>query len=67
MPAAEVTPGLDRPADVALRQQRLKDWKPILDPKWVIGALAVLAAIFIPVGTFQAMALAVFQFLRVYA
>ena len=46
----DVVPGANRPRDLALRQQRLKAWKPILDPKWVIAALLIIAAIFIPVG-----------------
>ena len=50
MPGVDVTPGLNRPKDNALRQQRLKDWKPILDPRWVVAALAIIAIIFIPVG-----------------
>lgn len=57
MPAAEVIPGLHRPADLALRQQRIKGWKPILDPTWVICSLVVIAAIFIPVGTLKVIAL----------
>lgn len=52
MPAVEVEPGKHRPPDLALRQQRLKDWKPVLDPTWVIAALIIIAAIFIPVGTY---------------
>lgn len=46
----DIVPGANRPRDLALRQQRLKAWKPILDPKWVIAALLIIAAIFIPVG-----------------
>ena len=46
----DVVPGANRPPDLALRQQRLKAWKPILDPTWVIAALLIIAAIFIPVG-----------------
>ena len=45
-----MVPGANRPPDLALRQQRLKAWKPILDPTWVIAALLIIAAIFIPVG-----------------
>ena len=50
MGGPDVVPGANRPRDLALRQQRLKAWKPILDPKWVIAALLIIAAIFIPVG-----------------
>ena len=39
-----------RPPDVALRQQRIKAWKPILHPTWVVGALAIIAVVFIPTG-----------------
>ena len=50
----DVIPGANRPPDLALRQQRLKAWKPILDPTWVIAALLIIAAIFIPVGKSKA-------------
>lgn len=50
----DVVPGANRPPDLALRQQRLKAWKPILDPTWVIAALLIIAAIFIPVGKSKA-------------
>jgi hypothetical protein len=41
-----------RPQDIALLQQRIQAWHPILDPKWVIAALFYLGAILVPVGTF---------------
>jgi hypothetical protein len=40
----------NRPADVALQQQRIKAWHPILDPEWVIYGYLLLAVIMIPVG-----------------
>jgi hypothetical protein len=40
-----------RPADVAINQQRVQAWHPILDPVWVIVALFYLGIILIPVGT----------------
>ena len=39
-----------RPADVALLQQRMKSWQPLLDPKWVIASYLVIGIIFIPIG-----------------
>ena len=42
-----------RPLDLALRQQRIESWNPILDPVWVIGALCVLGLVFVPVGTYS--------------
>lgn len=43
--------GLSRkPLDTAIRQQRMKAWKPILDPWYVIGAFILIGIIFIPTG-----------------
>lgn len=39
-----------RPADVALKQQRMKAWQPLLDPKWVIPCYLLIGVIFIPIG-----------------
>jgi len=39
-----------RPRDVALNQQRINAWHPILDPVWVIVALFMLGVILVPVG-----------------
>jgi hypothetical protein len=39
-----------RPPDVALHQQRVEAWHPILDPVWVIIALLYLGVIMVPVG-----------------
>mmetsp|Transcript_45017 Transcript_45017/g.95797 ORF Transcript_45017/g.95797 Transcript_45017/m.95797 type:complete len:456 (-) Transcript_45017:264-1631(-) len=39
-----------RPADVALKQQRMKSWQPVLDPKWVIACYLMIGIIFIPTG-----------------
>lgn len=41
----------NRPSDVALAQQRIPAWHPILDPLWVIIALFYLGVILVPVGT----------------
>jgi len=40
----------NRPQDVALNQQRVNAWHPILDPVWVIVALFYLGVILVPVG-----------------
>jgi hypothetical protein len=42
---------LNLPLDVALRQQRIQAWHPVLDPVWVILALFYLGVIFVPTGT----------------
>jgi len=42
-----------RPKDVALQQQRVNAWHPILDPVWVIVALFYLGVILVPVGTYR--------------
>jgi hypothetical protein len=39
-----------RPLDVALFQQRVKAWSPILDPWWTIAALLYFGIILVPVG-----------------
>ena len=39
-----------RPSDVALLQQRMKSWQPLLDPKWVIASYLLIGIVFIPVG-----------------
>lgn len=39
-----------RPNDVALTQQRMKTWQPLLSPRWVIAAYFIIAVIFIPAG-----------------
>ena len=39
-----------RPPDVALLQQRMKSWQPLLDPKWVITTYFLIGIVFIPVG-----------------
>ena len=41
-----------RPNDVAVQQQRIEAWSPILDPDWVIYSFLILALIFIPVGEY---------------
>ena len=39
-----------KPSDVALTQQRMKSWQPLLDPKWIIAAYLAIGIIFIPTG-----------------
>ena len=46
----DLTEQTQRPADVAVKQQRIQAWHPILDPEWVIYSFLILAAIAIPVG-----------------
>lgn len=41
---------LNRPPDVAIQQQRIKAWHPILDPEWMIYGYLILAVILIPLG-----------------
>ena len=41
-----------RPKDVAVQQQRVFAWHPILDPEWMIYSFLILAIIMIPVGKF---------------
>ena len=40
----------NRPKDIALHQQRVNAWHPILDPVWVIVALFYIGVILVPVG-----------------
>lgn len=40
----------NRPPDLALHQQRIPAWSPILDPVWVIIGLFYLGIIMVPVG-----------------
>jgi hypothetical protein len=44
---------INRPKDVAIQQQRVEAWHPILDPEWMIYSFLILAVILIPVGTFS--------------
>jgi hypothetical protein len=39
-----------RPVDAAIRQQRMKSWKPILDPVYVIIGFFALGAVFVGTG-----------------
>jgi hypothetical protein len=41
---------INRPPDVAIQQQRIKAWHPILDPEWMIYGYLILAVILIPTG-----------------
>ena len=49
--ALDLAEQTERPKDVALQQQRIPAWHPILDPTWVIVALFYLGAMLVPVGT----------------
>ena len=40
----------NRPAGTAFKQQKLTAWQPILTPKWIICAFAIIGTIFIPLG-----------------
>ena len=48
----DTTPKNRRPKDVALTQQRMKSWQPLLDPKWIIITYLCIGVIFIPTGKF---------------
>mmetsp|Transcript_17860 Transcript_17860/g.28154 ORF Transcript_17860/g.28154 Transcript_17860/m.28154 type:complete len:372 (+) Transcript_17860:58-1173(+) len=39
-----------RPEESAFKQQRLKAWKPVLTPKWVVSSFAVIGVLFIIIG-----------------
>lgn len=43
----------NRPYNVAINQQRVRAWHPILDPWWVAVSLVLLGVILVPVGTLQ--------------
>lgn len=49
----DISEQTNRPPDVALAQQRIQAWHPVLDPLWVIIGLFYLGAILVPVGKFQ--------------
>jgi hypothetical protein len=38
------------PSDVALQQQSIPAWHPILHPEWMIYSFLIMAMILIPVG-----------------
>lgn len=48
--ALDLADQLNRPPDVAIQQQRIKAWHPILDPDWMIYGYLILAVILIPLG-----------------
>ena len=48
----DANPKTRRPKDVALTQQRMKSWQPLLDPKWIIITYLCIGIIFIPTGKF---------------
>jgi hypothetical protein len=48
----DISEQVGRPGDVAVQQQRIPAWHPILDPEWMIYSYLVLAAILIPLGEF---------------
>jgi hypothetical protein len=50
---ADLADELMRPKDVAVQQQRVLAWHPILDPNWVIYSFLILAVVMIPLGTFS--------------
>ena len=50
--ALDISEQTNRPLDVALYQQRVKAWSPILDPWWVIAGLLYFGIIMVPVGEF---------------
>lgn len=50
LPSSDTMTQSRRPGDVALKQQRLKSWQPLLSPRWVIASYFAIALIFIPVG-----------------
>ena len=47
----DISEQTNRPKDVAVQQQRIQAWHPILDPEWVIVTLLLLSVILIPTGT----------------
>lgn len=48
----DIADQLNRPPDVAIQQQRIKAWHPILDPEWMIYGYLILAVILIPTGMY---------------
>lgn len=46
----DISEQVNRPADIAVQQQRIPGWHPILDPEWMIYSYLVLAVILIPLG-----------------
>jgi hypothetical protein len=47
----DVSEQVNRPGDIAVQQQRIPAWHPILDPEWMIYSYLILAVIMIPLGT----------------
>mmetsp|Transcript_23594 Transcript_23594/g.48843 ORF Transcript_23594/g.48843 Transcript_23594/m.48843 type:complete len:426 (-) Transcript_23594:259-1536(-) len=43
-------PGTRRPDDVAIKQQRMKSWQPLLNPRYVVAAYFIIGIVFIPTG-----------------
>jgi hypothetical protein len=55
------------PKDIAVFQQRMKAWTPILDPKWVILVLFVIGTVCVPIGVqFNIMSDDVVEYHRTY-
>jgi hypothetical protein len=55
------------PKDIAVFQQRMRAWTPILDPKWVIFVLFVIGAVCVPIGVqFNIMSDNVVEYYRTY-
>ena len=50
-PELDLSEQTQRPADVAVAQQRIQAWHPILDPEWMIYSFLLMAVICIPTGT----------------
>ncbi|KAG7355634.1 CDC50/LEM3 family protein [Nitzschia inconspicua] len=46
----DISEQVNRPADIAVQQQRIPAWHPILDPEWMIYSFLILAVIMIPLG-----------------
>ena len=42
-----------KPLDVAVQQQRIQAWHPILDPEWMIYFFLAIAIVMIPVGKYR--------------
>jgi hypothetical protein len=46
----DISEQINRPGDIAVQQQRIPAWHPILDPEWMIYSYLILAVILIPLG-----------------
>ena len=50
MSSKTVQDATNQPIDTALKQQRMRTWQPILDPKYAILAYFIIGVVLIPVG-----------------